>query len=198
MDVALEQWLNSAAGHEPLLDTVMIPLAQHGALLFAGLVAIWLVLAWWRGDAAERAGPLLALAAAALALAVNVEIALLWARPRPFVAHPLLVHLLVQHPADASFPSDHAAAGFAIATVLVAFHRRLGALVLVLAAVMSVARVYVGLHYPSDVLAGAVIGLVVGWLAVRLGRRLVTRGCALVAQGVSRWRERRLTNPRQP
>jgi len=96
-----------------------------------------------------------------------VILGIAWDRPRPFVAHPAAVHVLVAHARDGSFPSDHAAAGFAIAFALYLVHRRLGALALVAATVMSYARVYVGLHYPSDVLVGALIGVGVTWALTR-------------------------------
>ena len=57
-----------------------------------------------------------------------------------------------------SFPSDHATAAFAIAVALLRRHRKAGAIALVLAGLLAIARVAVGTHYPSDVLAGALIG----------------------------------------
>jgi membrane-associated phospholipid phosphatase len=83
------------------------------------------------------------------------------------VAHPNTVHVLVSRSADPSFPSDHAAAAAAIAVVVLLVHRRLGVLVLALAALVCFARVYVGAHYPGDVLAGAGIGVVVALLLWR-------------------------------
>jgi membrane-associated phospholipid phosphatase len=86
------------------------------------------------------------------------------------VAHPDVVTLLADHARDASFPSDHAAAGFAIAAVLFIAHRRAGALALAFAAVMSFARVFIGAHWPSDVLAGAALGVAAGCLVAILLR----------------------------
>jgi undecaprenyl-diphosphatase len=68
------------------------------------------------------------------------------------------VHPLVPHGADASFPSDHATAAFAIATAIWLRWRLAGAVSLVLAAALAVARVAVGVHYPGDVVAGAILG----------------------------------------
>lgn len=79
-------------------------------------------------------------------------------RPRPFVAHPAAVHMFTQHAADPGFPSDHTTAAFAIGVALVLRHRVWGIVVLVAAAVLAVGRVAVGIHYPSDVLAGALLG----------------------------------------
>jgi hypothetical protein len=68
-----------------------------------------------------------------------------------------------------SFPSDHAVAAFAIAFVVAVIGRRMGALFLAGASVLALARVVAGIHYPGDVLGGAVIGLVSALLVLRLG-----------------------------
>jgi undecaprenyl-diphosphatase len=99
-------------------------------------------------------------------------------RPRPFVADPGGVHLFARHAADAGFPSDHATAAFAIATALLLHDRRLGAIVLAAAALLAAGRVALGVHYPSDVLAGAALGAAValalprGAAWMRSGRRM--------------------------
>jgi undecaprenyl-diphosphatase len=79
-------------------------------------------------------------------------------RARPFVAHPGAVHMFTQHSADPGFPSDHTTAAFAIGVALVLRHRVWGLVVLVAAAILAVGRVAMGIHYPTDVLAGAVLG----------------------------------------
>lgn len=171
MDYRLEQWINGSAGQHAGLDTFMRDAASWGQWVFGSIVVAWILYAWLRGGAADRRGALAALFGAGIALGVNQIISHVWARPRPFVAHPGSVHVLLASSGDASFPSDHAAAGFAIATALVLVHPRLGAVALVGAAVMSYARVFDGLHYPGDVLAGALIGVGIGWALMHWGRR---------------------------
>jgi undecaprenyl-diphosphatase len=101
-----------------------------------------------------------AAASAALALTLGNLLSSTIDRPRPFVAHPELVHLFVKHVADAGFPSDHATASFAIATAVFLRNRAWGAVILLLATVLAIGRVGMGVHYPSDVLAGAALGAV--------------------------------------
>lgn len=170
MDYRLEQWINGPAGHHPILDSLMVHAAGWGQAIFIAVVALWFVVGWFWGSPTDRRGAITALLAAGGALLANQLVLHLWTRPRPFIAHPAAVHLLLAHTADPSFPSDHAAPAFAIALVLFAFHRRLGALALLFAALMSYARVYDGVHYPGDVTGGALIGLAVAlvlltWLA---------------------------------
>jgi hypothetical protein len=102
----------------------------------------------------DQYGSVAAVLAAGGALAVNQVIALLWARPRPFTAHPT-VHVLLPRSTDPSFASDHAAAAFAIATVAILVRPRLGVAAVVLACLIAYARVYVGAHYPATCSAAA-------------------------------------------
>lgn len=182
MDYALEQVINGPAGHHPLWDALMRHAASWAEPAFVALIVVWFLVGWLRGQPGDRQGAIAAGLAAAIGLLANQAVAQLWARPRPFVAHAGAVHPLVAHAADSSFPSDHATAAFAIAGVLFARHARLGLLAVIGAAVAGYARVYCGLHYPGDVAAGAVIGLIVAVIVtVPLGlvmaelRRLVDR-----------------------
>ena len=148
----------------------MKAVATWGEAAFIGIVIVWFLFGWLTRRTADRRGAITAVSAAGLALLANQVIIHLWERPRPFVAHPDTVHVLLAHSSDPSFPSDHASPAFAIAIVVLWFHRRFGLGALLLATIMSVARVYVGDHYPGDVTAGAIVGLIaaivlVTWLS---------------------------------
>ena len=112
-----------------------------------------------------------AYASAALAYAVAFVIHHIWARPRPYMTHD------IAHPwsntTDASFPSDHSTASFAIAVAVVMFDPIAGAIFLVIAAIISVGRLFIGAHYPSDVGTGIIVGTVAAVLVVRLLRPFV-------------------------
>jgi undecaprenyl-diphosphatase len=98
-----------------------------------------------------------ALASTGVALLINRLISSLWFRERPFLAHR------IAHPwinsRDASFPSDHASASFAIAFAVMMIDPLAGALFLILAAVVAVGRLFIGPHYPGHVVAGVGVGL---------------------------------------
>ncbi|MBI2165366.1 MAG: phosphatase PAP2 family protein [Chloroflexi bacterium] len=87
-------------------------------------------------------------------------------RPRPFVQYEL--DLLFYRPTDSSFPANPAALTFAIATGVWGGNRRVGAALYALAVLYGLSRVYAGVFYPSDILAGAAIGVVVALLVSKL------------------------------
>jgi undecaprenyl-diphosphatase len=83
------------------------------------------------------------------------------------------VHLFIGGSLDPSFPSDHAAAAFAIAFAVLAYSRRVGVAFLAVAALIAVSRILEGLHYPSDVLAGAAVGAAAALVVTRVARPVV-------------------------
>lgn len=126
--------------------------------IFAAIVIMMFFAGLRRRDLQMSAAGLSALAAATLGLLVAHFVSIAVGRPRPFVAHPHNVHLFASHATDAGFPSDHATAAFAIAASVLIYDRKLGSVTVALAAVMAIGRVAIGVHYPSDVLVGALLG----------------------------------------
>ncbi|MCI8810531.1 MAG: phosphatase PAP2 family protein [Oscillibacter sp.] len=88
-------------------------------------------------------------------------------RSRPFLLRPELT-LLVAPPGDASFPSGHTAAAFAAVFALKASGSPLWKPALVLAVLMAFSRLYLYVHWPSDVLGGALLGAAVGWAGAKI------------------------------
>jgi undecaprenyl-diphosphatase len=68
------------------------------------------------------------------------------------------VNQLIPRSLDTSFPSDHAILGFAVGVMIVRFNKKAGSLLIIMATIMAVSRVFVGTHYPGDVIGGAVLG----------------------------------------
>lgn len=95
-------------------------------------------------------------------------------RPRPYVTNPEPGPLMSTH-LDLSFPSGHAATSFAGATLLALLVPRLAVPFLLLAVAIAWSRVYVGVHYPLDVAAGAVLGAGLAFLATALLRLRAAR-----------------------
>jgi undecaprenyl-diphosphatase len=157
MDTSLLHTLNDwFAGHDGFEDPLVAYANAAEALFLAMLVVAFLLPIARRVE--TRRAVVAAGFSAGFALAIAQVVSRLVDRPRPFVAHPDMVHLFARHAADPGFPSDHATAAFAIGVALLLRRRAWGAVVLVLAAVLAVARVGMGVHYPTDVLGGAALG----------------------------------------
>lgn len=169
------------------------PLAAAYAL-WAGPALLVLVVAvvWWR--ARRTPDPVPAVASTVL-IGVGTVVALLLcqdvlsgliARARPCTELPG-VQVLLTCSADYSMPSDHAVIGGAIAGGLWLVHRRAAVVATVLAVLLAAARVYVGVHFPSDVAVGLVFGAVVCVAVVLLGRRPAQRLVDTVRRGHASW-----------
>ncbi len=170
-DVSLAESANAFAQHHDSWEDVARAYAQLSEPLFiVGVVVLAIAGLVLRRPRVVSAS-VLAVAASGVAVAMAAAIARIVDRPRPFVAHPQ-IHLFLAHAADPGFPSDHATAAFAIAVVLLMRLGR-GALPVLLAAIaLAVSRVLVGVHYPADVLAGALLGTAAAVLVCFVATRI--------------------------
>lgn len=115
-------------------------------------------------------------AAASLLLEVvccNLLLKPLVARTRPYDINTA-IQLLIQRPLDFSFPSGHTSAAFAVVSALFFSKNRLWILGSILAVLIAFSRLYLYVHFPSDVFVGALIGIASGWigsLVVQKGKR---------------------------
>jgi undecaprenyl-diphosphatase len=168
--------INHLAGTTPWLHTAMIDYTTYGVVLFVVLLATGLVLARGRSDRTLAAIGWAGLAVP-LAVVLNQPIGRAVGEARPYVSHPNLA-VLVHRTSDFSFPSDHAVMAGAATAGLLLVSWRLGALAGAFAALLAFSRVYVGAHYPWDVVAGLALGAAVaagGWLLLRRPLTTVTR-----------------------
>jgi undecaprenyl-diphosphatase len=176
MDLDLYKSLNGFASHHDGFEDLLRFFALNGQYFFAALLGgLFLGIGRWRSTNGRRAVAAAGFSAL-LALGAAQVISHIWERPRPYVAHPNVSHLFIAPSRDPSFPSDHATAAFALAVAIWLRHRRAGWLALGLATIVSVSRVGVGTHYPSDVIGGAIIGTLAAlvfwqpWIRERLHR----------------------------
>ncbi|WP_055490607.1 phosphatase PAP2 family protein [Streptomyces sp. TP-A0356] len=177
-DVDLLYDINGLAKEAPhWFDRVMEFVGEYGLLLAMVLFVLW---CWWsvrrRGgdDAASSVAALVwAPLAAGLAVLVNVPIRGFVGRPRPFVDHQGL-DVLVTGKTDYSFVSDHATLTMAMAVGLFVANRKFGFIGLGLALLEGFCRVYMGVHYPTDVIGGFALGTAVALLLSPLAMALLT------------------------
>lgn len=108
----------------------------------------------------RRAGLAMAISLVLGLLLTNLTIKPLVERIRPYIVDPSIA-LLIPPESDFSFPSGHTSTSFECAFVLFAYHKKAGTAALVLAATIAFSRLYLMVHYPTDILAGVAIGAVV-------------------------------------
>jgi undecaprenyl-diphosphatase len=167
MNDAIQDVINGGAGRVRLVDDLM----KLGAndLIF---LVVPLILALWflPGDRAERALrqriASAAVVAVFVALAAGFAVGHVYSDSRPFVSDPG-TRLLISHAADNGFPSDHAVVSFAVAGALFSWRWTAGLAVAIGALLIGIARIFVGVHWPLDIVAGAVIGILAGAVITR-------------------------------
>ncbi|POX44479.1 phosphatase PAP2 family protein [Streptomyces sp. Ru72] len=177
-DVDLLYDINGLAKEAPhWFDRVMAFVGEWGLLLAMVLLVLW---CWTsvrrRGDedaASSVAAIVWAPLAAGIAVLVNVPIRGFVERPRPFVDHQGL-DVLVAGKTDYSFVSDHATLTMAMAVGLFVASRKFGLLGLGLALLEGFCRVYMGVHYPTDVIGGFALGTAVALLLSPLATAMLT------------------------
>lgn len=167
LDGQILLWIQEHLRFEPL-NAVMRAVTGLGN---AGLVWIALTVTLLIFRRTRRAGVACALALVFSLLLTNLALKNWVRRPRPFAELETLT-LLIGQPSEYSFPSGHASSSFAAGWAMFrTLPRRWGIPALALAVLISLSRLYVGVHYPTDVLGGAVVGIAAASLALRLLRR---------------------------
>ncbi|MFF4837179.1 phosphatase PAP2 family protein [Streptomyces sp. NPDC001315] len=177
-DVDLLYDINGLAKDAPhWFDRVVEFVGEYGLLLAMVLLVLW---CWWTvrrrgGDAAAPSVAALVWAplAAGLAVLVNVPIRGFVERPRPFRDHQGL-DVLVSGKTDYSFVSDHATLTMAMGVALFVANRRFGLVGIGLALLEGFCRVYMGVHYPTDVIGGFALGTAVALLLSPLAMLMLT------------------------
>jgi undecaprenyl-diphosphatase len=175
--------VNDFARHTSWLHGVLSGYATYGVVLFAVLLIAGCLYARSKGRLPLMASALWAAGGMGVAIALNQLVIHAANEPRPFVAlKQFNVLTLVHHTADPGFPSDHAVMAGAVAAGLVLVSRTLGWIATAAAILIAFARVYIGVHYPQDVLAGLALGAVVVLLTGLIMRPLLLMALTALAR----------------
>ena len=151
--------------HTPVLDRIMIGFSRLGDF---GLIWIILDVILLLIPRTRTAGKVLLLGMLLEAIGVNIVLKPLVARIRPYEVNPA-VELITKEMWDYSFPSGHTAIAFTAVTGLYLMKMKpLWQICLPVAALIAFSRMYLYVHFPTDVLAGVFLGILFGWLGFRL------------------------------
>lgn len=166
MEITILKFLNSWTVSSVAVEAVVKFLASGFIYLFLVLLILWTILVFRRKEEFNRRFKIAAGAifSGLLARLVLVEIIrFFYNRPRPFEIVEGLKQVM-EHAAGGSFPSGHASFSFAAASFLAFYYPQTSILFFVLAAGMGLGRVAAGVHYPTDILGGAIIGIFSGFI----------------------------------
>ena len=155
MNYAIFKMINGIAGKSHLLDSFGIFVSKFAVPIFA----VILLLMWFKNDNLKKT-VFYAAVTAVVALGINSILHSMFYEARPFVTHH--VNLLYSHVKDSGFPSDHTTGSFSLAIAVFLKSRKIGSPLLVFAVLVGWSRIFVGHHYPFDVLTSIVIALVIG------------------------------------
>lgn len=168
----LEQWnltlfdsINAATTHPP---TFLLFFAIFSAEVLIYLLAAGMVFGWIRRASNIRTALLIAALTAVIGLLINQAIGLTWYHPRPFEMG--VGHNLMKHVVENSFPSDHATVFFSIGFSLLAMKqtRQWGIIISLLAILVAWSRVYLGVHFPFDMIGSFLVALVAVVISLRM------------------------------
>ena len=158
--------------HTPVLDKIMVFISSLGS---AGIIWIILTVICLIIPRTRKAGWIMAASLITDLILCNGILKNLVARTRPFDVNTDIV-LLVKRPYDYSFPSGHTAASFASVTALyLAGEKKLWKCALVLSCVIAFSRMYLYVHYPTDILGGLIIGILSGVIGYNIIKLILQR-----------------------
>lgn len=172
LDIKLFYFFNNLAEQSRIFDALVIFLAGYFRYL---LIAIFLLLFYFWQYARREKLRIFWVTVISIIIARLGAVELIrffYHRPRPFVAYQ--VHQLLSENGW-SFPSGHSAFFFAMATAIYLYNKKWGTGFFLAAILMNISRIIAGVHYPSDILGGAIIGMAVAYIVFYFAEVLITR-----------------------
>jgi len=175
IDQSIVLWISHLVGKSSMLDRLMTVLANDYFLPVS--ISLILLYIWFMGrDFPERHKNQMAVVCGAISIGACMGFVLItnnvWRHPHPFQDMPQLLDPVTKHifyPIhDPSFPSNSSALTFAAAAGVWQFNRKWGLIMLVPAILMPLAKVYAAVYYPSDVIGGAILGILTAFFIAKI------------------------------
>lgn len=165
--------INELVGKIPILDYITTWIVSD--YLVPAVVCLTLLGLWFSGintpsRMLNQKGILAAMVSLLLANGIVFASNIVYFRDRPFTE--LDVNLLFYQPTDSSFPANSATSLFSLTFAICRINKRLGTILIPLATVFGLSRVYSGVHYPLDIVAGAIIGFAATWVAFKILKKI--------------------------
>ncbi|PJI10494.1 MULTISPECIES: undecaprenyl-diphosphatase [Clostridium] len=162
MNMELFRLINNLANKNIVLDKIMIFFSKDVTYIFMGIVALVFILGIIKGNDNYRKASVSTVIITVINLILSFILGSIYYVDRPFVHNK--VNLLVPHVKDASFPSDHATGTMSIALGLGRYNRLIRIILTLLSLIVGFSRVYVGNHYPLDVIGAYIMVFVTNYL----------------------------------
>ncbi len=166
MNLVLFRLINNLANKNVFLDKIMIVSSKYVIYLYALLVGLYLIIGYAGKNKKAKKIVMPIILLLSINFILTFIIGTIWYEPRPFVHYT--VNLLYTHKSNASFPSTHSVGAMTIALGVNNKTRRLGKFLIVLAIIVGISRVYVGQHYPFDVLGGFLLAIISNYIYERV------------------------------
>lgn len=167
MDPYLLYFLNNLVSHYGLSDKVVIFLAEKFYYIFFLAFFVYLFFTKIYSRREKLKILLISFLSAAISRLIFTEaIRFFYHRPRPFIILADITALVEEK--SYSFPSGHAAFVFAFAAAIYKYNKKWSAVFFIIGLINGIARIIAGVHYPSDILGGALLGILTGYLGARI------------------------------
>lgn len=169
LDLSLFQYLNSFAGKSQYVNSIIVFLADYSSYLIVALFLLFVL-------RTQKKVRILIEGFVSVFIARGILTEIIrhfYHRPRPFSA--MHVSQLIRE-SNWSFPSGHAAFFFALATSVYFHNKRWGIGLFIASLILTISRVIAGVHYPSDILGGMIIGIAIGYGVFLVSKKFLSRG----------------------